>query len=150
MTVTPINVGTYTVAGATSDNYNYTLPSATLQINPATFVLTFSSASPQYNGVSQNITATNIPSDETGINYTYSQNGASVIPLNAGTYTVVSAASVSGKYNYTLGTNQFTIARNTSVTLGITAARFPYSGVAPTVAALGLTRVPVGETPFVT
>ena len=150
VTVTPINIGTYTVAGATSDNYNYTLPFATLQITPATFALTFSSASPQYNGVSQNITATNIPSDETGINYTYSQNGASVIPLNAGTYTVVSAASVSGKYNYTLGTNQFTIAQNTSVTLGITVARFPYSGVAPTVAALGLTRVPVGETPIVT
>ena len=150
VTVTPINIGTYTVAGATSDNYTYTLPVATLQITPATFVLTFSSASPQYNGVSQNITATNIPSDETGINYTYSQNGASVIPLNAGTYTVASATSVSGKYNYTLGTNQFTIAQNTSVTLGITVTRFPYSGVAPTVAALGLTRVPVGETPFVT
>jgi sugar lactone lactonase YvrE len=148
--VTPINIGTYTVAGANSDNYTYTLPVATLQITPATFVLTFSSASPQYNGVSQNITATNIPSDETGITYTYSQNGASVIPLNAGTYTVASATSVSGKYNYTLGTNQFTIAQNTSVTLGITVVRFPYSGVVPTVAALGLTRVPVGETPFVT
>ena len=82
----PTAVGKYTVV-ATVNNENYTgTTSGTLVISPATATVTLGNLTDTYSDKAQSATATTTPA---GLPVTFTYNGKTTVPVNAGTYTVV-------------------------------------------------------------
>ncbi|MGZ4964003.1 MAG: MBG domain-containing protein [Limisphaerales bacterium] len=131
----PVNAGSYTVVGTISDvNYQGT-STGTLIISKATATATLGSLAQTYDGSAKSATATTTPS---GLGTTFTYNGLSTLPVNAGSYTVVGTI-IDANYQGS-ATNILVISKATAtVTLGDLAQT--YDGSAKSVSA---TTAPTG------
>ena len=88
--IAPTNAGSYTVVGTISDNNYQGSASGTLVIGKATATVTLGSLSQTYDGTAKTATATTSPS---GLLVTFTYDGSTSAPVNAGSYTVVGTIS---------------------------------------------------------
>ena len=134
----PTTAGSYTVVGTISDtNYQGTATS-TLIISKATGTVTLNSGSlaQTYDGTAKVATATTNPAGKT-VTFTY--NGFSTLPINAGSYTVVGTI-VDTNYAGTSSPGTLVIAQATA-TIALSNTTQSYDGTAKSVTA---TTNPIG------
>jgi hypothetical protein len=82
----PRNVGSYTVVATVSDS-NYTgTATDTLVISKPAATVTLGNLTKTYTGTASAATATTVPA---GLSVSFTYNGSTTVPVNAGTYTVV-------------------------------------------------------------
>ncbi|MBS0631647.1 MAG: hypothetical protein JSS11_07010 [Verrucomicrobia bacterium] len=129
--------GTYpiTVSGGSAANYAITPASGTLTITKAVATVALGSLAQTYNGSAKVATVTTVPA---GLSATYTYDGGSTAPVNAGSYAVVATIN---NANYTgTASGTLTIAKAVAtVTLGSLAQT--YSGTAKSATA---TTTPAG------
>ena len=82
----PTNAGSYTVIGTINDANYQGSATNTLVISQASGSITLGSLSQTYNGTAKPATATTTPS---GLAVSFTYNGSSTVPTNAGSYTVI-------------------------------------------------------------
>jgi Concanavalin A-like lectin/glucanases superfamily/MBG domain (YGX type)/Bacterial Ig-like domain (group 3)/IPT/TIG domain/MBG domain len=143
----PLSPGTYNVVASYAGDANYAAASgtATIVINKATPTVAATGGTFTYDG-SQHAatgTVTGIGGEDLGpLTFTY--NGGSELPLNAGTYSVVAAFAGNANYASASGTAAITIGKATA-TVSVNGGTFTYDGLAH--AATGyVTGIP-GEAP---
>jgi hypothetical protein len=85
-TTAPTNAGSYTVVGTINDPNYQGSATGTLVIAQASASITLGNLSQTYNGSAEPATATTTPS---GLAVTFTYNGSTTAPTNAGSYTVV-------------------------------------------------------------
>jgi len=85
-TTVPTAAGSYTVIGTITDPNYQGSATSTLVIAQASGSITLSNLSQTYNGSPEPATATTVPS---GLAVSFTYNGSSTVPTNAGTYTVI-------------------------------------------------------------
>jgi len=110
----PTNAGTYTVIGTINDANYQGSATWTETVAQASATVSLGSLTPTYDGTAHAATATTTPAGKT-VTFTY--NGLSTAPTNAGTYTVVGTINDT---NYTgTGTGSLVIAQaSATVSLG--------------------------------
>ena len=138
LSTAPTTAGSYTVVGTISDtNYQGTATS-TLIISKATGTVTLNSGSlaQTYDGTAKVATATTNPAGKT-VTFTY--NGFSTLPINAGSYTVVGTI-VDTNYAGTSSPGTLVIAQATA-TIALSNTTQSYDGTAKSVTA---TTNPIG------
>jgi gliding motility-associated-like protein len=86
----PVNAGTYTVVGNIVNKNYQGSATGSMVISKANAPVTLGNLTAIYDGSTHVATATTVPADMT-VTFTY--NGASALPVNAGTYTVVGTIS---------------------------------------------------------
>ena len=143
----PVTPGTYNVVGSYAGDANYAAASgtATIVIDKATPTVTAAGGTFTYDGSQHAATGT-----VTGVGgevlgpLTFTYNGGSALPLNAGTYAVVAAFAGNANYAPVSGNATITIGKATA-TVTVNGGTFTYDGLAH--AATGnVTGIP-GEAP---
>ncbi|MBS0631903.1 MAG: hypothetical protein JSS11_08320 [Verrucomicrobia bacterium] len=125
----PTNAGNYGVVATINDaNYMGSVTN-TLVVNKATASIVLSGLSVTYDGGSKNVAATTAPA---GLSVSYTYNGSALVPINAGSYTVVGTINDD---NYAgTATDALVIAKATA-TIALVNLAQSYSGMAHTVTA---------------
>ncbi|UII19184.1 MBG domain-containing protein [Fulvivirga ligni] len=140
-TTEPTNAGSYTViANIVDDNY-FGNTSGTFVINKATATISLSDLTKTYTGAGQGATITTSPSGLT-VNTTY--NGSSTLPVNAGTYAVVSNIN---ETNYEGSATNTLVINKATAGINISNLSQNYNGTAKSVT---VTTTPSGLTTSVT
>ena len=121
-TVTIVGGGSTTITATQAGDANYaaaTPVAQTLTVNKASATVTLGSLSPTYDGTAKSATATTSPS---GLTVTFTYDGGSTAPTNAGSYAVVGTISSSNYQGSASGT--LTIAKaNQAITFGALATK---------------------------
>ena len=135
LTTMPTNVGSYAIVGTINDPNYQGGATGTLVISKGIATATLGNLAVAYNGTAKPVTATTTPA---GLPVTFTYNGSSTVPKNAGTYAVV--AAINNTYYHGTATGTLVISKATAtVALGSLAAT--YSGAAKAATA---TTVPAG------
>jgi hypothetical protein len=88
-TTAPTNAGSYAVTATLEhDDYQAAPASGTLVIAKASATITVGTEF-EYNGTARQATITTDPAGLNGVTVTYTQNGVTIVPINAGTYQVL-------------------------------------------------------------
>ena len=100
--IAPKNAGSYAVVATITDpNYNASTISGTLTIQKANAIVNLTNLTRTYNGTAKNASATTEPS---GLTVTFTYNGSTIAPINAGSYTVVGTINDSNYQGSASGT----------------------------------------------
>ena len=124
----PTNVGNYAVVGTITDTNYQGKATGTLVISKATATAVLGNLAATYDGTAKPATATTTP---VGLPVTFTYNGSSTVPKNAGSYTVIATLN---RANYKgTATGNLVISKATAtVTLGSLAAIYSGSAKAAT------------------
>jgi len=152
-TTPPTNAGTYSVSAAfTSSNANYTnaTGTGTIAINPATPTVSVTGGAFSYDGNphAATATATGVGGATVAGTLSFTYNGSSTPPTNAGTYAVVATFTSSDpNYTNTTGKGTITISTAQGLLLSVTGGTFTFDGAAhPAAAAATVDGTPVPGT----
>ncbi|PYL38621.1 MAG: hypothetical protein DMF34_06295 [Verrucomicrobia bacterium] len=118
---TPYTI-TYSYAGDSNFN-SATNTSTTLTVNKAAATVTLASLSQTYDGTPKSATATTSP---TGLSVTFTYNGSSTAPTNAGSYTVVATVNDN---SYTGSATGTLVIAKANATISVTPYSVTYDGV---------------------
>ena len=99
----PVNAGSYTVVGTINDTNYWGSTSGTLVISKATAPIVLGGLNPTYNGSAKSATATTTP---VGLTASFTYNGSTTTPVNAGSYTVVGTINDTNYQGTSSGTLQ--------------------------------------------
>jgi hypothetical protein len=138
LSTVPINAGSYAVVASLNNaNYEAVPVTGTLVISKGTATIALGSLSQNYDGTAKAITATTTPVGLGDITFTY--DGLSTVPINAGSYAVVASLN-NTNYEAVPVTGTLVIAKGTA-TIALGSLSQNYDGTAKAITA---TTTPVG------